>query len=63
LFGVFFMVFGVGVAIYNYNLAQRYEQGLKRYQERRCRILEGGAEPPRDDDHNRPTTITSRDAS
>jgi hypothetical protein len=58
LFGVFFMAVGVGTAIYNYNLAQRYEQAYADYQQRRQRLLhDGPPPPPHDEDAERPETF------
>jgi hypothetical protein len=58
LFGVLFMAMGAGTAIYNYNLAQRYEQGYEAYQRRRQRLLHDG--PPsltHNDYHDSPETF------
>jgi hypothetical protein len=58
LFGVFFMAVGVGTAIYNYNLAQRYDEAYAAYQQRRQRLLhDGQAPPPHDEDRERPETF------
>jgi hypothetical protein len=55
LFGVFFMAMGVGTALYNYNLAQRYDQGYAAYQQRRQCLLHNG--PPHHEDPDRPETF------
>jgi hypothetical protein len=51
VFGVLFMCVGVGIAIYNYNLATRYEQAHEAYQRRRHELLDGRSELLRRSDH------------
>jgi hypothetical protein len=46
LFGVVFIAFGVGWAIYAYNRAEQFEQAERRYRQRRRRALDGDDEPP-----------------
>jgi hypothetical protein len=45
-FGVFFILFGLGVALYQFSRAQQYQQAFERYQRRRRELLDGG--PRRD---------------
>jgi hypothetical protein len=45
LFGLIFIAFGVGSAIYAYNKAERYEEAYRAYQRRRAEALGGGADP------------------
>ncbi len=54
IFGVFFVAMGVGMAIYNYNLATRYEQGYQAYQERPAADCWASArnQRPADDDRD-----------
>jgi hypothetical protein len=37
-FGVFFILFGIGVSIYNYQKATRYNEALQRYEQRRATL-------------------------
>jgi hypothetical protein len=44
LFGVLFVLFGIGVSVYSYNKAGEYERALARYHQRR-REIQGRAGP------------------
>jgi hypothetical protein len=39
LFGVLFIVVGIGISVYSYSKASRYEQAYRAYQERRDELL------------------------
>jgi hypothetical protein len=45
LFGLVFIAFGIGTAVYNYNKAVNYEQAYSAYLERRSEALEGHGRP------------------
>ena len=40
LFGVLFILMGVGMSIYSYSKATQYEQAYQRYQHRRARLMD-----------------------
>ena len=46
LFGVLFVLAGVGMSIYSYSRAGRYEEAYQAYQRRRARLLAGRDERP-----------------
>jgi hypothetical protein len=46
LFGLVFIAFGIGTAVYNYNKAVSYEQARAAYLERRSEALEGPGSYP-----------------
>ncbi|HEV3256358.1 MAG TPA: SHOCT domain-containing protein [Gemmataceae bacterium] len=58
LFGVVFIVAGVGVSIYSYTKATQYEQAYEGYKRRRAQILSGEARqphaPPRGEGEDQP---------
>jgi hypothetical protein len=39
LFGVVFIAFGIGIAVYNYNKAASYQEAHARYRRRRAKAL------------------------
>ena len=46
LFGVLFILAGLGMAVYVYSRAVRYRQAYQRYQQRRARLLTGQPDDP-----------------
>jgi hypothetical protein len=50
VFGIIVAVIGVGTALYNYNLASRFERAQAEYYEKRRQLLEGNLASPMDND-------------
>jgi Short C-terminal domain len=46
LFGILFILFGIGMCIYTYNQADRYEQAQRAYRRRRAQLLADSSEEP-----------------
>jgi hypothetical protein len=52
LFGVVFIAFGIGIAVYNYNKAASYQEARARYLRRRAKALGEDAASPFQDKQN-----------
>jgi hypothetical protein len=50
LFGVVFIAFGIGIAVYNYSKAARYQEARARYMRHRAKALGEGAASPFQDE-------------